>query len=85
METLIPSMGPDSHAPIHGSDTDEQAVRENETNTQRCWFTSHQLVSVPDESDWIIFGDECRAPAGTQTQACRDLVGFNSHKRMKTN
>lgn len=35
-----------------------------EDNSQRCWSTFHQRVSVPDESDWIIFGDERGAPAG---------------------
>lgn len=73
------------HPPIHWSDKDEQAVWENDTNTQRCWSTSHQLVSVPDESDWIILGDERKAPAGRETQACKDLASFNSRKRMKTN
>lgn len=69
---MISSVRPDPHASIHGSNTDEQAVWENDTNAKRCW-SSRQPVSVPDESDWIIFGDEHRAPAGTEMQACADL------------
>lgn len=31
-----------------------QSVWEDNTNSRGCWSTSHQRVSVPDESDWII-------------------------------
>lgn len=78
MET--PATEPD--ASIYEGNRDGRPVWENDAGSECSWSASHQLVSVPDESDWIIFGDERRAPAGVDTWVCMDLASFKDDNKL---
>lgn len=72
METSIASTDPDTHT--------HTSLLMGGWHGRARWATSHQLVSVPDESGWIIFGDE---RTREHLRACTDS-GWITNK-MKAN